>query len=111
MTAGVGTAAAIASLVADAGQWTTRLSREARSVVTTSSNLGDLFRRARTAIDDLATTAEHGPGLPGRTARHGHGRSRRHQRRQQEHARRARRPRRRNQPQQRHRQHRRPRRR
>ena len=33
MTAGVGTAAAIASLVADAGQWTTRLSREARSVV------------------------------------------------------------------------------
>ena len=40
MTAGVGTAAAIASLVADAGQWAARLSREARSVVTTSSNLG-----------------------------------------------------------------------
>ena len=37
MTAGVGTAAAIASLVADAGQWTTRLSREVKSVVRTSS--------------------------------------------------------------------------
>lgn len=106
MTAGVGAAAAIASLVADAGQWTTRLSREARSVVTTSSNLGDLFRRARTAIDDLATTTEHGPGLPGRAACPGHRRSRRHQRRQrrqQEHARSARRPRHRNRPQQRHR--------
>ena len=60
MTAGVGTAAAIASLVADVSQWTTRLSREVKSVVTTSSNLGDLFRRARIAIDDLAATAEHG---------------------------------------------------
>ena len=69
MTAGVGTAAAIASLVADVSQWTTRLSREVKSVVRTSSNLGDLFRRARTAIDDLAATAEHGlAGLAGQPA-------------------------------------------
>lgn len=69
MAAGVGTATTIASLVADAGQWTTRLSREVRSVVRTSANLGDLFRQARTAIDDLAGTAEHDlAGLAGQPA-------------------------------------------
>lgn len=40
MTAGVGTAAAIASLVADVSQWTTRLSREVRSVVRTIRQSG-----------------------------------------------------------------------